>query len=68
MSAANETYKNMTKLDIEGKPPKYLTPYNKETLLRDKRFVMLDIHGEEVVDIAKLSRDVTHVGIANVVD
>lgn len=29
---------------------------------------MLDIHGKEVVDITTLSRDVTHVGIADVVN
>ncbi len=68
LSLANEAYKSTTKLDIDGKPPKYLTPYNKDNLLKEKRYVMLDIHGKEVVDITTLSRDVTHVGIADVVN
>lgn len=66
MNIANEIYRDTTKLDIEGKPPTKMEPYNKEELLKDKSMTFFNKKGQVVVDITKLSREVTHVGIAEV--
>ena len=62
LSIASEAYRNMTSAEIEGKAPTQ-APLDKQELLKDKRLVFLNKKGEEVLDITKLSREATHVGL-----
>lgn len=72
LTLANEMYKNTTRLDIEGKTPEYGISYDKDSILENKNLVLFDKYGNPilkdgkfVLDITKLSRDISHVGLAS---
>ncbi len=73
LSLANEAYNNTTRLDIEGKAPVYGSFYDKDSILQNKSLTLFDKYGNQVLkdgkavlDITKLSREVSHVGLAGV--